>query len=75
MPKLLSVGEFCRRYATDVPVAVLTSGFCRGWFNLDACPLIGGRRLIPEEQVFPIRAELRRRGYRAEEAKTAAATA
>ena len=67
MPKYLSVGEFCDRHARDVPRAVVSNGFVRNWFNSDACPLVAGRRMIPEEYVFSIRAELKRRGYQCTE--------
>jgi len=47
-----------------VPSSVIANGLYRGWFpGGDAeCPLVAGRRLIPEDFIPVIEATLRRRG-------------
>lgn len=63
-----AVAILAAEHGLNVKPDVITNGFLRDWFNGDACPVKGGRRLIPRDQMYPIAAELRRRGYGRKEA-------
>lgn len=60
MSDLLSVGETAKRIGARAPD--ITSAFYNGRLRDDLCPLVGGRRLIPESYVPMIEMVLRRAG-------------
>ena len=74
MPKLFSVGENARRYCNVRP-AQITALFYERRLADDKCPLIGGRRAIPEDYIPVIEMELRRKGVDPKLAKASAWTA
>ncbi len=57
--RLLGVGEAARRLG-EQPGRV-SDGFSKDWFDCDRCPLVAGRRLIPEGYMAEMAAILRRR--------------
>jgi len=63
--EFLSVGEVSRRIGAR-PQDV-TTAFYRGLLRDDLCPLVGGRRLIPESYVDLIAMALKRAGKLAQE--------
>jgi len=60
MPRLLSVSEAARLLGAK-PKDVSDLFYCRELRD-DLCPIVAGRRLIPEGYVETIAAALRRRG-------------
>lgn len=54
----LGVGEAARRLGE--PPKRITDGFYRGWFDSARCPVVSGRRQIPEGYLEEMRAALRR---------------
>ena len=73
MAKLLSVREAAERLgARRQDISHL---FYQGAFRDDLCPVVAGRRVVPEDYLSVIEAELRRRGLRVREPENAAATA
>ena len=60
MTDYFSVSEVARRL--DVPPREISDLFYRRELRDDLCPIIAGRRLIPELYIVEIEAALRRRG-------------
>ena len=58
---LMSVGDVARRLG--VRPSVITQLFYERRIEDESCPIVAGRRLIPEEMVDVIAIELRRKGY------------
>ncbi len=59
-PALLSVGEVARMLG--VRPSRITALFYERRLREDRCPIVGGRRIIPEDYVPMIVAALRRKG-------------
>jgi hypothetical protein len=57
---MMSVGEAARRLGAK-PVDI-TAGFYRGNLRDDLCPIVAGRRLIPESFLPQIESFLKRNG-------------
>jgi hypothetical protein len=55
----LIVGEAARRLGE--PPKRITDGFYRRWFDNDLCPVVAGRRLIPEDYLPRMATILRER--------------
>ncbi len=60
MEKLLSVGDVARRL--NVRPSQVTQLFYERRLRDDLCPIVGGRRLIPQNYVEVIAMELKRKG-------------
>ncbi len=60
MVELLSVGDVARRL--NVRPSQVTQLFYERRLRDDLCPIVGGRRLIPQDYVDVIAMELRRKG-------------
>ncbi len=58
--QFVSVGESAKRLG--VPPKTISKLFYDGHLRDDLCPIVGGRRIIPEDYVEIIGMELRRRG-------------
>jgi hypothetical protein len=61
MSRFFAISQIARRLGIDP--GVLSNGLYRGWIDSTQCPLVGNRRLIPEEAVAGIRETLVQRGY------------
>jgi len=59
-PRFVSVGEAAKRFG--VAPRVLTEFFYRRLFRDDLCPVVAGRRLIPQDYLTEIERVLRREG-------------
>lgn len=59
MGNSVGVGEAARLLGE--PPGRISNGFCRAWFDLGRCPLVAGRRLIPEDYLPALAAILRHR--------------
>ncbi|MCH7687858.1 MAG: hypothetical protein IH899_14435 [Planctomycetes bacterium] len=60
MEELLSVGDVARRL--NVRPSQVTQLFYECRLRDDLCPIVGGRRIIPQNYVAVIAMELRRKG-------------
>ena len=58
----LSVGETARRIGRGIIPKDISTLFYQGFLRDDLCPVVAGRRLIPETYVPMIEMVLRRRG-------------
>ena len=65
MVELLSVGDVARRL--NVRPSQVTQLFYERRLRDDLCPIVGGRRLIPQDYVEVIAMELKRKGVRVQE--------
>jgi hypothetical protein len=66
MPDFLSVSEAARELNEQLGIAIrpqdITNLFYRRELRDDACPIVGGRRLIPRDHLAMIGKQLRQRG-------------
>ena len=66
MPVFVSVSEAARELSEQFGITVrpqdITNLFYRRELRDDACPIVGGRRLIPRDHLAVIAKRLRRRG-------------
>jgi hypothetical protein len=59
MTQLYSVGEAARLIGESARRT--SDGFYKNWFDTTACPLIGGRRMVPADYLPTLAAILRQR--------------
>jgi hypothetical protein len=60
--ELKSVGEVARAIGQGARAVDITALFYRGSLREDLCPMVGGRRMVPDSYVHMIEAALRRAG-------------
>ena len=66
MPAFMTVSDVARnlgqRFQVVVPPRVISDLFYQRELRDDVCPMVGGRRLIPQDYLPAIAAALRKRG-------------
>lgn len=62
--KYYGAGEVARLFG--VPPQAISNLLYRDRFHGDLCPLVAGRRVVPEEHLDKIESALRRAGFRTE---------
>jgi hypothetical protein len=61
MQKFFAVSQVGRRFG--VAPDLISNGFYRNWLDPARCPIVGTRRVIPEDYLDELKAILIRRGY------------